>query len=71
MLSVLVRGFSGVSAGVSLLQEALGEERFEKGRKRTHGNSLRERSSFRAASAMSSGDAVRYQYVDDGSACPR
>ena len=61
----------GVGAGAALMQQALGEESFEQRSEQRHETSPPARSSLRRAIAISSGEAVRYQYVDSGAAWPR
>jgi hypothetical protein len=65
-------GGDGVLAGAFLADQPLGEERLEggcDGADRCCSSSLA--SSRPAASASSSGQAVRYQYVLEGRTCPR
>ena len=65
-------GGDGVPACAFLADQSLGEERLEGGCDGAHrccSSSLA--SSRSAASASSSGQAVRYQYVLEGRTCPR
>jgi len=57
----------GVRARASLLEQPFCEERLKKRGERTHDRTRSARSSLRPTSAINSGAAVRYQYVDDGS----
>jgi hypothetical protein len=60
-------GGDGLAAGVPLPGEPVREERLQHGCERGHGRSSHV-SRRRPAAAISSGDAVRYQYVAFGSA---
>jgi len=64
-------GGDGVRADSSLVDQTLGEERFEDGRQRCHTGSRSEDSSRVAAACSRSGCADRYQYVDAGLMWPR
>ena len=65
-------GGDGVPAGAFLAHQPLGEERLEGGSDGAHRwCSSSPASSRPAASASSSGHAVRYQNVLDGRTCPR
>jgi hypothetical protein len=65
-------GGDGVLACTLLAYQPFGEERLERGREGAHRWScLLSLSSRSAASASSSGQAVRYQNVLDGRMCPR
>ena len=63
-------GGDGVTAGILLSDQAVGEKRLQGGIDARH-----DRSSYAdrrpAAAAMSSGEADKYQYVAAGSTCPR
>ena len=63
-------GGDGLAAGVPLPSEPVGEERLQDGGEVGHGRSS-QASRRRPAAAMSSGDAVRYQYVAFGFTWPR
>ena len=63
-------GGDGLRAGMPLPGQPVGEERLQVGGERGHGRSSHAPSRCPAA-AISSGDAVRYQYVAFGSAWPR
>ena len=63
-------GGDGLAAGVPLAGQPVGEERLQGRGERGHGRSSHASSRCPAA-AISSGDAVRYQYVAFGSTWPR
>jgi len=54
-------GGDGAGAGLQLVQQPLGEERFDSGSERTHRSTSLGWSKQAAASASSSGAACRYQ----------
>jgi hypothetical protein len=64
-------GGDRLRAGVALGDQALGEERLQRGRERCHDSIPGSCSRRRLTSSSSSGTASRYQYVDAGSTWPR
>ena len=64
-------GLDGFRADVALVDEAVGEERLQRRREQAHDSRPAPRSTRSRASASSSGDASKYQYVEAGSTCPR